>query len=97
MSILEGLVLNWVQYQFSHGTEMTTIRILLFGWLLHSRLESLEVVKFNSRLDVQKKILGFSHLSSSTIRPSARSSPSSTRRSSLSSCHCPWREGPLPS
>ena len=42
MSILESLALNWVQYQFSHGIEMTTIRILLFGWLLHSLLESLE-------------------------------------------------------
>ena len=42
MLIVEGLALNGVQYQFIHDIEMTTIRILLFGWLLHSLLESLE-------------------------------------------------------
>ena len=31
MLILEGVALNWVQYQNSHGIEMATIRILLFG------------------------------------------------------------------
>jgi hypothetical protein len=33
MSILEGMVLNWVQYQISHDIEMGIIRILLFGCL----------------------------------------------------------------
>jgi hypothetical protein len=78
MSILEGLALNWVQYQFSHGMKWATIQIILFGWLLHSLLESENTIKFNS---VQKEKLEFAHLSSLS-RPHLSTMEQLHRRSS---------------
>ena len=35
MLALEGMALNWIQYQISQDIELVAIRILLFGWSLH--------------------------------------------------------------